>query len=54
MEAYCVKCKAKSDMKNPKVVRTKKGGYMAKGSCAKCDTTMCRMMSKEQAEEMEK
>lgn len=54
MEAYCVKCKAKSEMKDPEVVQTKKGGYMAKGKCVSCDTTMCKMMSKEQAEEMKK
>ncbi len=53
MEAYCVKCKAKKEMNDPEVVRTKKGGYMAKGKC-ECGTTMCKMMSKAQAEEMQK
>ncbi|MFA6022890.1 MAG: DUF5679 domain-containing protein [Candidatus Pacearchaeota archaeon] len=49
VEAYCVKCKAKSQMKNPEIVQTARGGYMAKGKCG-CGTVMCAMMSKENAE----
>jgi len=50
MEAYCVKCKAKKEMKDPKVTMTKRGGFMAKGKCPTCGTTMCRIMSKDNAE----
>jgi len=51
VEAYCVKCKKKGQkMKEPKIGQTPKGGYMAKGKCPDCGTTMCAMMSKEKAE----
>ena len=49
--AYCVKCKKKGvEMNDPAMHRTKKGGYMAKGSCPACSTTLCAIMSKENAE----
>lgn len=48
VQAYCVKCKAKRDMKDPKEVTMKgKGGMKRnamKGSCPKCGTTMFRIM----------
>lgn len=48
---YCVKCKEKGvEMNDPAIHRTKKGGYMAKGECPKCGTTICAMMSKDKAE----
>ena len=48
--AYCVKCKEKGiTMNNPAIHRTKKGGYMAKGACPKCSTTLCALMSEEKA-----
>ena len=49
--AYCVKCKKKGvEMSEPAMHQTKKGGYMAKGSCPTCSTTICAMMSKDNAE----
>jgi len=49
--AYCVKCKEKGvAMDSPVMHKTKKGGFMAKGSCPKCSTTICAMMSKDNAE----
>ncbi len=49
--AYCVKCKKKGvEMKDPAMHKTKKGGFMAKGSCPICGTTVCAMMSKDNAE----
>jgi len=51
VQAYCVKCKKKGqEMKDAKITQTAKGGYMAKGSCPDCGTTMCAMMSKDNAE----
>ena len=48
---YCVKCKEKGvELSSPEVVQTKKGGFMAKGKHQKCGTTVCAMMSKENAE----
>ena len=51
VEAYCVKCKKKGQkMKDPQIVQTARGGYMAKGKCPECGTSMCAMMSKDNAE----
>ena len=48
---YCVKCKEKGvELSDPEVVQTAKGGYMAKGKHEKCGTTVCAMMSKDNAE----
>jgi hypothetical protein len=40
---YCVKCKAKVEIQNPKESKTKKGTKIAKGKCGTCGTTVCRM-----------
>jgi len=51
VEGYCVKCKKKGvKVKDPVVNQTARGGYMAKGKCPTCGTTVCAMMSKEKAE----
>lgn len=50
-KGYCVKCKEKGrDMKGPEVVKTARGGFMAKGNCSDCGTKMSAMMSKDNAE----
>ena len=47
-EAYCVKCKAKGEMKDPKEVEMNgKGGKKRAamtGTCAKCSTKMFKIM----------
>ena len=49
--AYCVKCKKKGQtMKEATMNKTARGGFMAKGKCPDCSTTMCAMMSKDNAE----
>ncbi|MEW5896967.1 MAG: DUF5679 domain-containing protein [Nanoarchaeota archaeon] len=49
VEAYCVKCKAKREMKEGKEVAMKgKGGTKRramKGKCPTCGTTMFKIMS---------
>lgn len=49
-EAYCVKCKAKKEIKNPKEVDMKgKGGVARKaltGACPDCGTKMFRILGK--------
>ena len=50
VEGYCVKCKAKRQMKNPEIKQTVRGGYMAQGKCSVCGTKMSAMMSKDNAE----
>ena len=49
-EGYCVKCKAKKDMKDEERVTMKNGRLAAKGKCPDCGTTMCAMLSKENAD----
>ena len=43
VEAYCVKCKAKREMKNDKKVKMKNGKPATKGECPKCGTAMFRI-----------
>jgi hypothetical protein len=43
MEAYCMKCKAKKEMKNPKAVTMKNGNPANEGSCPTCKTKMFRI-----------
>jgi|TARA_Y100000310_G_scaffold340323_2_gene435674 hypothetical protein len=37
-------------MKDAKMTKTARGGFMAKGKCADCGCGMCRIMSKDAAE----
>lgn len=51
VQGYCVKCKEKGvELTAAGIHQTKKGGYMAKGKHEKCGTTVCAMMSKDNAE----
>lgn len=43
MEAYCVKCKTKREILNPKAEFTSTGGAGTRGTCAVCGTTVFRM-----------
>ncbi len=45
-EAYCVKCKAKKEMKDAKEVTMKNGRKAMKGYCPTCGTGMYRIMGK--------
>jgi uncharacterized Zn finger protein (UPF0148 family) len=47
MEAYCVKCKAKKEMTDPKEETMKNGRKMLKGKCPQCGTVMCRILGKD-------
>ena len=42
-QGYCVKCKEKVVIQNPKESTTKRGTKIAKGKCPNCGTTVCRM-----------
>ena len=46
VEAYCVKCKAKRDMKDPKEVTMANGRKAMKGTCPVCGTGMFKIMGK--------
>lgn len=43
MEAYCVKCKGKKEMKDPKKVVMKNKRTAMKGKCPDCGTSMFRI-----------
>ena len=49
MEGRCMKCGEQKSMKDINMTMTKRGGYMAKGKCEACGTTVCRIMSKDNA-----
>lgn len=43
MQAYCVKCHAKREMKNPKSITMKNGRPATQGVCPVCGTKMFRI-----------
>lgn len=43
VEAYCVKCKAKREMKNPQQITMKNGRKATKGECPVCGTKMFKI-----------
>jgi len=43
-KAYCVKCKAKVEIKNAKQVKMKNGRPALKGTCAKCATGVYKIL----------
>lgn len=45
MEAYCVKCKEKVEIKDAKEVTMKNNRKAISGSCPKCSTKVFRMIS---------
>ncbi len=49
VDGRCMRCKDTREMKDVKIEQTKKGAYMAKGTCVKCGTRMCKILSKDQA-----
>ena len=46
VEAYCVKCKAKREMKDPKENTMANGRKAMKGTCTKCGTGMFKILGK--------
>lgn len=42
-QAYCVKCKAKREMKNPQNITMKNGKKAAQGVCPVCGTKLFRI-----------
>lgn len=43
MQAYCVKCRAETGMKDPKAVTMKNGRPVTRGTCPMCRTKMFRI-----------
>ncbi len=44
MDGYCVKCKSKREMKDPKEQIMKNGRKAAKGKCTTCGTSMFKIL----------
>lgn len=42
-EAYCVKCKAKREVKNPEQITMKNGKAALKGTCPVCGTSVFKI-----------
>jgi RNase P subunit RPR2 len=43
MEAYCMKCRTKKVIKNPKAITMKNGKPATQGTCPTCGTKMFRI-----------
>lgn len=43
MQAYCMKCRTKREMKNPKKLTMKNGKPATQGFCSVCATKMFRI-----------
>jgi len=43
MQAYCVKCRAKKEMKDAKAITMKNGKPATQGTCPSCGTKMFRI-----------
>lgn len=46
IEAYCVKCREKREIQNPKEVTMKNGRNAVEGTCGVCGTKLFRMVGK--------
>lgn len=46
VEAYCMKCKKKVDMKDPKKITMKNGKPAQTGTCPKCGTKVFKIGAK--------
>jgi RNase P subunit RPR2 len=46
VDAYCVKCKAKTEIKNPKEIIMKNGRPAITGTCSKCGTKVFKILPK--------
>jgi len=44
MDAYCVKCRAKREIKDAHEVTTRNGRRAVKGKCPHCGTTIMRFI----------
>ena len=46
MEGYCLKCKAKKEMKDTSEITMKNGRKAMKGKCPDCSTGMFKILGK--------
>jgi len=45
MTSYCVRCRSKTQDKNPRMKQTSNGRQMIQSTCAICNTTKCKFES---------
>jgi len=43
MEAYCVKCRSKREIRNPQAITMKNGKPATQGTCPSCGTKVFRI-----------
>ena len=43
MEAYCVKCRSKREIRNPQAITMKNGKPATSGTCPTCNTKVFRI-----------
>ncbi len=48
-QAYCVKCKKKTEMKDAREVTMKNGRHAMKGTCSVCGTAVQTFLSEKKA-----
>jgi hypothetical protein len=48
MEAYCVKCNAKKEMRNARVIAVKNGRQATQGTCALCGNKVFKITFQEE------
>ena len=51
MEAYCVRCNAKKEMRNIRVIAVKNGRQATKGTCALCGSKVFNIAFQEETPE---
>lgn len=47
-----MRCKENREMKSVKLEKTKRGTFLARGTCTKCGTNMAKILSVEQAKQV--
>jgi len=52
LEGRCMRCKENREMKSVKLEKTKRGTFLARGTCTKCGTNMAKILSVEQAKQV--
>ena len=49
MSLYCLKCRKKTESKNPKVLQTKNGRIMFLSICSVCDSKKSKFVNEQEA-----
>jgi hypothetical protein len=52
LPGYCIKCKAKTEIKEGQIIYYKNGAPAEKGLCSVCNAPMSRILTKAEREEL--